>query len=422
MKNYLILFFIFSLTALLSFINQMVYANYFGASKLFDMLNAILSLPFAIIGIGAGAVSLVIMPILNESKNKYGSCSKTLIILIKNNFVYLLILSFIIILIQYYTFYDKIEDIYYDKFIKLTILSGIFLFFSFLNSFFISYYNLEKRFILASINAMITYFISIILCILFATNIGVDIVIYSLVISNIILLIIFYINFTSVYSKEKLIEYQNNVNINKLALLAGVFSILPFTFPVFIDSYFLLSLGQGSLSYVSYANKIVVMMTSILIQPLNLILFPKILENINNGEIIKKILYKIYLIVFIGVIFLFIFTKLFFLDFMAIFFEKGMFTEKDSIRVYSVFLIYIYGVFGMVSMNIQNKVMTSLKLYKIQIIASLIFILSYFILMYYFIDKFKYLSSGYVYSICWMIYCIIILLLINKINNYMDKR
>ena len=150
------------------------------------------------------------------------------------------------------------------------------------------------------------------------------------------------------------------------------------------------------------------MFTSILIQPLNLILFPKILSYISSAAYseITKMLSYVYIITLLGIVFAYIVSKFYFLDFMHLFFEKGKFTAYDSKMVYQVFLIYLTGAFGMVAMNIQNKVLTALKLFDVQIYAGLLFIIFYFMLMTMLVHTEGYLASGITYAICWSLYTV----------------
>ena len=414
-KSYTSLVSIYTFTALLSFFNQIVYANYFGASSSFDLLNAVLSLPFSMIGVGAGAISLILMPLLHKAKKEYGGCENFLILVLKRHYKYILMLAIGIILIQIFTLHEKIDNENLYQFIKLSLFSIIFLILSLLNSYFIVYFNLKNQLLLASINAMSTYALSILLCIFFAERVGIDIVIYSLILSNILLLILFYYNF----KKNTFLASKNNANTNMLVVsskvfLAGVLSIFPFTIPVFIDAYFLLPMPEGSLSYASYANKIIIMVTTILIQPINLILFPKILENIDNYRLIKSALFKFYFFVFFSVFIVYIMSEIFFLDFMNLFFEHGSFTGKDSEMLYALFSIYLIGIVGMMSMNIQNKILAALGLHNIQIYFSLAFIAIYLICMVYFSDMYGYLSVGYSYAFSWTMYSIVIFLIINR--------
>ncbi len=412
-RSYTSLIVIFTFTAILSFFNQIVYANYFGTSSAFDVLNAVLSLPFSIIGVGTGAISLILMPLLHKAKKEHGGCECFLILALKRHYKYIFVLAIGIILIQIFTLHEKINDENLPQFIKLSFFSIIFLILSLLNSYFVVYFNLKNQLFLASINAMSTYALSILLCIFFAERIGIDIVIYSLILSNILLLILFYYNFKkNTYIAKKI--HINMVAVKPKVLAAGILSILPFTIPVFIDAYFLLPMSSGSLSYASYANKIIIMVTTILVQPINLILFPKILENNDNYRFIKDLLFKFYIFVFFSVFIVYILAEIFFLDFMHLFFERGAFTREDSEMLYTLFLIYLIGIVGMMSMNIQNKILTALSLYNVQIYFSLAFVATYLICMVYFSDMYGYLSVGYSYAFSWTMYSIFIFLIINR--------
>jgi len=416
MKHYMMLISIFIFTAIISLINQMIYAYYFGTSSSFDMLNAVLALPLSIIGVGNGAITLIIMPILNEAKKKYGNCVYVLVDLIKKYILHIILLTIILVMIQIILLQNRVDTTQKDELIYLSLFVGIYLFLNFINSFFVVYFNFKKKFILASINALVIYIFSIIMCLLFAKTIGVKIVIFSFIFSNMVLLFYFIMIFVNDFKKLSIKQKIISFKIELKVLLSGIFSILPFTLPIFIDSYFLLALGSGNLSYVSYANKIIIMISTILIQPLNLILFPKILMKISSKKFIeiKIMLFYLYVFVLLGVVLIYIFSKLFFLDFMHIFFENGIFTSNDSKKINNVFLFYLIGAFGMVSMNIQNKVLTSLKLYKIQIFGSLSFIICYIFLLNFLLQIKGYLSSGIVYMICWIFYSSFIMLYINK--------
>jgi len=411
MKNYLSLMIIFSVTAVASFLNQMVYAYYFGAGSEFDLLNGVMSLPLSVIGIGGGALSLVLMPLLNEYQEKHGEVASFFTYLIRKYSKRILVMSLLVAMLQYIILYSKVTSSQKNTLLYLSILVGLFLFLSFINFFYIVYFNLQKKYVLASISALVVYIVSIPMCYFFAKNEGINIVIYSFLLANILLFLFFFWTFNTQYrgllKVQKHIEFDYQLDLRKV--LSGIVVILPFTIPVFIDAYFLLDLHEGSLSYASYANKIIVMVSSIMIQPLNLILFPKILTLISRKEFKKiyRLLTTLYIITLICISIAFVLSDLFFIKFMDIFFVRGEFTEKDAVYVFQIFKFYLVGAFGMVVMNIQTKVMTALKLHNILIFSGLLFIALYYFLLYLFIGDFGYITVGIAYSATWLMWFVV---------------
>jgi putative peptidoglycan lipid II flippase len=418
MKNYIGLVIIFSIGALLSFLNQMQYAYYFGAGDAFDTLNAALSLPFSIIGVASGSVALIVMPILNKAREGGDDPATVTMLLIRGYYKRIIFAAIFITCMQIFLLYDQVASNWKIDFIVLSVLSSVFLFFSFINAFFIVFFNFNKKYIVSSINVILIYSINIVMCYIYADSIGVKIVMYSLILSSLVLFILFIYNFSSYYRRQSTSRSSAPL-INFKTAISGIVSILPFTLPVFIDAFFLTSLESGSLSYVSYANKLLIVASSILIQPLNLILFPKILDCVAFGDVktLKKILAYLYLLVISATIIFFIIVDFWFLSFMEVFFVIGDFTIEDSVKVYNVLLFYIVGSAGMVVMNIQNKIMTSLELFKPQILSSVLFLALYILMIAFLIKDNGYLSAGISYLVAWFSYAFFIAYIINKKIN-----
>ena len=405
MKSYISLVMFFVMSSGMSFLNQIVLAYFFGASLEFDVLNASLSLPSAIMGIGSGAVSLIIMPILSDYKMKNGDCTFLFFTILKKYYKIIFVLSLFVITAQYFFFYHQISSQEKSLFLSINLILLVFIFLNFINSLFMVYFNLKKQYIMASISSMMPSLTSIILLVLFAQNIGVTIVPISLLMSSLILLSIFYYNYMKNFTVKLNKDKDFKIKISYNSVLAGIISIMPFTIPMFINSYYLLNLTEGALSYISYANKLIIMITSLLIQPLNIILFPEILKKIHLKQFkyIYKLIYKLYTGVFIGLIIVYIIVNCCFLDAMHIFFEHGKFTSIDSMNIFIILKLFIIGAFGMIIMNIQNKILTSLHMYNTQIINSILFLVIYLIVVQYFINTDGFLAVGYAYSLSWLL-------------------
>ena len=418
MKNYITLSIIFIFSALFSIVNQLVYAHYFGASAAFDVLNAALSLSFPFIGILSGVVSLVFMPILSKLGDSREKASLLTILFVKKYYKFAIVISLAVFLLQTLFLYDSMPINFKKEFVLLGVFSALHLCVSFLNSFFIAFYNFQKKYILASVNSVLTYLVSIVFCLLFAKAMGTMAVAVSLVMSGVMLMLLFWFNMDH-NDKKKHPELVYSMNLKTSAVLSGAMSIFPFTIPTFIDAIYLTPLDPGSLSYASYANKFVVLSATIIIQPLNLILFPKILGFVNKGRHteVSALLKRLYMYAIIFGVLIYLLVDLFFLYFMGEIFESGEFSSEDSLMVYNLLKLYLIGSVGMALMNIQNKVMAALQYYTPQIGFAAGFLCVYLLIIDVQTESHGYLGSGYAYMLSWVVYSIIAALYIAKFNK-----
>lgn len=408
MKNYISIIFIIALSSITSLINQICIAHFFGANAELDILNISMALPNSMMALSVGGLNLVLIPILTATKLD-GKNVRHIIVFFENKMLIWGISSIVVLFFIQILFYkNRIPTEIFYKFIIISIFSSCFLFLTLLNSIYLSWANIEKKYVLTSFGGIFLNLTSIITCYFFHSYLGIYVLPITLILSSFIL------NYFLKYSLTKRNSPQTDYwdfKFPKLGLSIGasILSVIPFAFPSFVDSYLLSDSLVGNVSYTAYANKLVTVLGLLIIQPLNLILFPVFSEMINKKDIIslsKIIENTIFFIIFIC-LFVVIFVNKFFLDVINIIFNHGLFKAKDAENLTELMKYYVLGLAGMALMNILNRLFAALSENIFQIIISISFIIVYFLIAQFFYATNGYLSVGISYFYTWTFFVMI---------------
>ncbi len=416
MKNYLSLIFIIALNSATSLINQITIAFYFGAGAELDILNIAMALPNAVMSLSIGGLNLVLIPLFASAKQDGISVKKMAVFFEKKMLIGCGVTMIVLTIIQLLIYKNNIPKELFPKFIQITILSNLVLFITLLNSVYISWANVEKKYILTSFGGSFLNILSIISCVFLHQYIGVIVLTCSLLFGSFFLILFLRVSLSKInYAKQ-----NKPFEIPKLGLpiLASVISIIPFSFPSFVDSYLLSSSLKGFASYAAYATKLMTVLGVLIIQPLNLLLFPLFSEMIHNKEIkqLGKLITNTVYFTFLTCFLIIFIVDNFFTDIIRLVFRHGSFKENDVINLMLLLKLYVWGLAGMTLMNIINRLLSSLNENKFQIILGIIFIPFYFIIAKYFFNSYHYLAVGIAYGVTWTLFIITALLYVYSIN------
>lgn len=411
MKNYISIIFIIAFSSITSLVNQICIAHFFGANAELDILNISMALPNSMMALSVGGLNLVLIPIFNETKYS-GKNVKRVVVFFENKMLIWGISGVITIFIVQLLFYqNRIPDKLFYKFIIISFFSSCFLFLTLLNSIYISWANIEKKYILTSCGAIFFNLTSIITCFFLHNYFGIYILSATLVICSLILTFFLRYSLSKInYSQVEYLDFK----FPKLGLsvVASVLSVIPFAFPSFIDSYLLSDSLIGNVSYTAYANKLMTVLSLLIIQPLNLILFPIFSDLVNkkdNLSLSKLVESTLFFIIFIC-LFIIILVNRYFFDIIVIIFKHGLFSMKDAEKLTELIKLYVLGLSGMALMNILNRLFAALSENIFQIVISISFIIVYFLIAKFFYESNGYLSVGISYFYTWTFFIIVAIL------------
>ncbi len=139
--------------------------------------------------------------------------------------------------------------------------------------------------------------------------------------------------------------------------LLVLLSLLPFTALPVIDAYWASRLPDGSLSYLGYANRIVIGLTSITVHGVAVVLFPYFSESAAAGAVQD---FRNRLTAGLKFVFLLLapLTALFIalrLPVLTLLFERGTFDAQATRGLAAVLPWYLVGMVGMAAMNIVSR-------------------------------------------------------------------
>jgi len=139
------------------------------------------------------------------------------------------------------------------------------------------------------------------------------------------------------------LDYRNTGVLKIFSLIAPLLVGMVFyrSLPIY-DRYFLSLLPEGSISYIGYAQKIMSVITSILVSGISISIFPVMakLSAEKNFESLRRIMSRgIRMMFFLSIPFVIIFAP-FCKDVIALVLQRGVFTPQATWAVYLSFLVY----------------------------------------------------------------------------------
>jgi putative peptidoglycan lipid II flippase len=181
-------------------------------------------------------------------------------------------------------------------------------------------------------------------------------------------------------------------------------SLLPFAAPPMIDVYWASRLPVGSISYLGYSNRIVIALTSIVVQGISVVLFPDLADHVVRGEIevfrgkvVEAI--KVILLVIIPLAMLVALARL---PLVQLALQRGRFSHDSAVGVASVLPLYLLGTVWMALMNIVIRSFYALQNYRTPAIIGLGGLVLYTVITGLLIGPLSYLAIGVAYIVFWL--------------------
>lgn len=180
-------------------------------------------------------------------------------------------------------------------------------------------------------------------------------------------------------------------------------SLLPFTLLPAIDAFWASRLPDGSLSYLGYANRIVIGLTGITIQGVAVVLFPFFSENAAGAEfgILRSRIMATLRFVFLIMVPMAGLLAVLRHPILTLLFQRGSFDQAATAGVARVLPWYLIGMIGMAAMNIVGRGFYAISNLRTPALIGLGSLVFYAILSGILTARYSYVGIGIAYAISW---------------------
>jgi putative peptidoglycan lipid II flippase len=350
-RNTLIVTVLNILGLFLSFFVSVIITGKFGASYYMDCYNASITIPNYISVVLGGALSYTFIPYIIKKNNNNNNNNQWALV---NNIISIFIVSILFITILGICFAPNIMKIIAPGFkenqikysSELLILYFPIILFSCINDLVASIFYSKNIYFTPLLNKLISPIITITFIFLFSSNSNVKSLIYASVFAafiQLIFLLIILIKKENFFFKFRInLKDQDVVELLKIMIPLILSSLICKFFPI-IDSIILSKLPIGNISRINYANKLQLVIGSLLNSIFSIQVFSLLSKYAANKEYDKiknKISFFIRTMLFISIPIAILF--LFFGEnFIRLLLERENFKSTDTILVSEYFKIYI---------------------------------------------------------------------------------
>ena len=181
-----------------------------------------------------------------------------------------------------------------------------------------------------------------------------------------------------------------------------------------VERFIASKLGEGSISYLGYAYKIIIAFVLLINQGISTVLFPRMSEYsaVGDFERLKEILSKgirALIIITVPVVFMIIFARL---ELVQIIFERGNFSHQDTIAVSKALIAYLgFFIVGAIALPIVNTLYSLQETFKVALVGLFGFAL-YICLAFLLSDYLSYTGIALAVSIQYLISLIVFMFIV----------
>ncbi|TAK86056.1 MAG: hypothetical protein EPO20_09715 [Betaproteobacteria bacterium] len=275
-------------TAGLSFLNQVVVASLFGTTQQMDVYLVATSLPLMVSGILCGGLNFALVPLLSAGVSSSSSTGQ-----VRRNVLKATILICVVVSGVGAAAADPVIRTFLGKFPEHVIAEGIWLHriswltaaFLIAGAYFVALHNANRRFFLAALSAVIPYAAMLATIVLFGSAIGVRSIALGMLLGSAAAVIILFAS----ASGELGLRGTNRGEENKV--VRSFLRNLPFlmtgmlTFAAYplVDAFWAARLGEGAVSYLGYAQRILIAIGGLVVAGPFAILATKFVETEREG-------------------------------------------------------------------------------------------------------------------------------------------
>lgn len=409
LKSSLLVSLLSLLGSIVSFVSQVIIAKLYGTSTIMDNFIIINSMPQMLSGILVASLSYSLVPILLEAKlNQTNESNRNLLSSIIIIGAVTCSLGLLLEGLILHFFHGL--DIFHTKVLALGILVWIAAYLGIIIAYFNCYHNSNNSFLKPVLASMFPPFLTIILCELMGMQLGILTLGLGLLLGNICALFFITHNYKLQinFHIEKIIS-DKTVRIFYLNLPFIVLSMLSFSVFQFIDSIWAPKIGASALSYLSYCQRLIVSIGTLVIIGPSTILIPHITEKYLNDKIdelledIVNVLKVIFLLgSYVTIIWLFFGRNI-----ISIFFQRGAFDSASTEGVASIIPFMSLGMVFMLFVVILMRVLYVMKEYKKGSIIGVSSLFIYFLLSGILSPLFGAKGISFAYIVTWLLLTII---------------
>jgi putative peptidoglycan lipid II flippase len=394
---------------LISLVSQLCIAYFFGTSKALDIFILSSSLPTLVGGVISSALSFSLIPYLIKKKEQVNfDYNNYLSFFVKN--IAKIALVFVILFLIFFHFalkdlYPSLSNSDYTTATWIFIIFSINFFFGVLISFGNAYYNANKIYVFPLLLGSLPYIFTIITIYLFQNIIGIISLAIGQLIGSIFILTILYwkipLKLMRFTQNEHSCEFRGYISTLKYALVA----MLCFTFFQTSDSYWAFNLGKSNLSYLSYNQRLLIAIGSLIITGPTTLLIPNLTKlNLIEGKVdfyekTSEVIRVVFSVASVFAVIVSIFSK----QLVRVIFQRGSFGVDDTNAVSNLLPNMLIGMVFMLCVVVLFRIMFIDNKDKQAAFIGLLCALCYFCLSGIFSSIWGVLGITYSYFSTWII-------------------
>lgn len=392
----------------LAFFSQIVIAAKFGAGKDMDIFLAATTLPLFIISILSGALNFTFIPVFAEYRAKnIKEFWKTVSSFINLAGVATAGLCIIGIIMAGPIMKALTPGFNQGKLAQSAeLMQWLFpiIIFTVFNELMASVYYSNQRFVVPSLNKIISPLLIMTYVLLFHSFLSTKSIILAMLTAAVIQTALLILGFfrTADFHYSLVLDYKNSGvrKIIKLMTPLIVGMIIYRAVPI-VDRFFLSRLPDGSISHVGYAMQLMSVLLPLIVSGISVSIFPIMSKYAaeRNWNALKEIMTKgVRMVFFLSIPFV-VLLGAYGKSIIQLFLERGAFTPADTTAVYYAFAIYLLALPAGVIGSIVSQGFYALQQNQTIALIGIIMMMLYIVLCLFFVKFLAYLAIPFAYAI-----------------------
>ncbi|MBN1823323.1 MAG: hypothetical protein JW803_03280 [Endomicrobiales bacterium] len=418
-----------SVGLILSFLSNVLIAAKFGAGAEMDLYFAAITIPLFVIEIATSTLNYTFIPFFTEYSIKKRDNLWKIVSAVINLIIIVTVVTTVVGVVSSGQIMSFIAPGFGQAQVAgsriiLQILLPLTIF-AVLNELFASIYYSKRRFMIPSFNKIIAPVLIIAYILLFHDVLSTKSIVLAMLTAGIVQM---FLLLGGMCAKKEM-QYSFNLEFRSEGIRELIGLMLPLVIGMIIyrgvpivDRFFLSKLGEGSISHVGYAQKLIAVLSMILVSGISLSIFPSMSKYAaeRNMPAFKGIISKgIKMLLFMGVPIM-VFLSVFGRDVIKVVFERRAFTSGDTGAVYIAFVIYLLSLPASMIGTVISQGFYALK--RNLLISSLGYVLFpiYVFLCYFLLGRIGYLAVPAAFAVFHNLAIVMTIVIIKKITGGAD--
>jgi putative peptidoglycan lipid II flippase len=392
---------------LMTLINQIVLAYLFGAGASMDAFLACGAVPFVVLSLAIGDLGYVLVPLLMECE-QHGTLDEA----INSSFTSVTLLALGVTVtgischrgILQLTTASNMPSATFGLANSMAPLMWLIIGLTIMGSYLTGVQYFRRQFALPSVTLAVPYLGMIVGGLVGAHRLGIISVALGWTIGTFMRDVILLVTLqgSPVRFSRNLLHPATRKLIRSLPVLG--LSLLPFAALPMIDVYWASRLPVGSISYLGYSNRIVIALTSIVVQGLSVVMFPDLSEDIAKGktEVFQRKVIDAMKVIFLVIVPLAVLVVIARIPMIQFALQRGKFTADSVMGVAKVLPFYLLGVVWMAMMNIVIRGFYAIQDYLTPAKLGAGALVLYTAVSGLLIPHYSYLAIGIAYCVFWL--------------------